>query len=94
MGGVVREEQEVPLDGSNNNHLFPLEKKEFVGGGASTIRTPHLRVRNPLKFLHADYNKNIILMDRATEKFAHSSRYKGKNVGDQSPFSLGWKSMP
>ncbi len=85
--------EHVPLDGSNNNHLSPLEKKEFVGGGASTIRIPHLRVRNPLKFLHADHNKNI-LMDRATEKFEHSSRYKGKNVGEQSPFSLGWKSMP
>lgn len=84
--------EHVPLDG-NSDHLSPLEKKAFVGGGASTIRIPHLRVRNPLKFLHADYKKNI-LMDRASEKFEHSSRYKGKSIGDQSPFSLGWKSMP
>ena len=84
--------EHVPMDG-DSSHLSPLEKKAFVGGGASTIRIPRLRVRNPLKFLHADYNKNI-LMDRATEKFEQSSRYKGKKIGDQSPFSLGWKSMP
>eukprot|EP00986_Skeletonema_menzelii_P014047 scaffold8817_cov148-Skeletonema_menzelii.AAC.11 len=85
--------EHVPMDGSNNNHLSSLEKKAFVGGGASTIRIPRLRVRNPMKFLHADYRKNK-LMDRATEKFEQSSRYKGKKIGDQSPFQLGWKSMP
>ena len=83
--------EHVPMD-SGDSHLSPLEKKMFVGGGASSVRIPRLRVRNPLHFLHADYNKNK-LMDRASEKLEQSSRYKGK-AGDQTPFSQGWKSMP
>ena len=83
----------VPMD-ANSSKLSPLEKKAFIGGGLSTFKIPRLRVRDPLKFLHGAYNKNNKLMDRASEKLGQSSRYKGQKVGDQSPFTLGWKSMP
>jgi len=81
----------VAID-ANSSKLSPLEKKAFIGGGASTNKLPLVRVRDPFKFLHGDYNKNK-LMDKASEKLGQSSRYKGK-TGDQSPFALGWKSMP
>ncbi len=84
----------VAIDGNNSNsNLSPLERKAFIGGGSSTNKLPLVRVRDPFKFLHGDYNKNK-LMDRASEKLGQSSRYKGKTTGDQSPFALGWKSMP
>jgi hypothetical protein len=84
--------EHVPMDSNMNNvNLSTLEKKKFIiGGGISTNKVPILRVRNPLDFLHSR-NK---LLDRATEKLGQSTRYKGKRIGEQSPFALGWKSMP